>query len=324
MSQTTNDEIDFISILSIAKQKWRNFLISIYKTITFLTRNWKLTLSLILAGVIFGYISQKDSKPPKEAKVLVKANFDSSSYLYNALEQLTLKMKAKDTAFFNSKGISINILDIREIVITPVVNFKEITKEYQENDVNFSSLLRYLEFDKEVKLSDVFNSKYNYHTLDIQMYGAGSNKSLENLFKYLNGDPQFEGLKKTGLDNLKTRILENQKLLGQIDVILDNYKSNQSLVSPSEQIFVVDKNLNISQVIEKKMKILEETEDLKKDLLYSTDVIVSINQLEATDVKPSILSYKIVIYPVLFIVLLLLFNYFKNLFYRVKSWNDLT
>jgi len=318
MNETKNnlreDEIDIRSIYHSFKEKWNSFLVLCYGAMLYLLKFWYIILLLIILGLTLGYFSQKDAKPSKIATILVKANFDSGDYLYNSVEQLQLKIDKVDTAYFRTNKINTAILNVNNIEVEPVINFQDITGEYEKADNNLETMVRNLEFEKETKLAEVFNTKYKYHTMIIKMGGYATDATLESIFTYLNSGKLIEDLTNVGRKNLELRIAQNDSTLKQIDIVFDNYRNNESLKSPSNQIFVVDKNIDISQVIEKKIEVMDESEKLRKELVLADQLIMPINKLEVNDAKKTLLKNKMLTYPVTLVFLFMFGSFLLFLF----------
>jgi len=318
MNETNNnlreDEIDIRSIYHSFKEKWNSFLVLCYGAMMYLLRFWYVILILTLLGIALGYFSQKDKKPAKVATILVKANFDSGDYLYNSIDQLQLKIDKQDSTYFRKNSIDTTILNVKKVEVEPVINFRDITGEYEEADNNLETMVRNLEFEKETKLAELFNTKYKYHTMVIKMGGNATDATLENVFKYLNSGKLIEDLKNVGRKNLELRIAQNDSILKQIDIVFDNYRNNESLRSPSNQIFVVDKNIDISQVIDKKIEVLDETEKLRRDLVLAEELIMPINKLEVNETKRTFLKNKMLTYPIALVFLFVFGSFLLFLF----------
>ncbi len=121
MSQTSKDEIDLGYLINKISELFKNISVSIYNSIQFCLRNWYFIVGLLIGGIVLGYFSEIDSKPAKKATLILRTNFNTAEYTYNALNTLMFKSKALDTAFLKQHGFKTGSNEIRGIEITPMV-----------------------------------------------------------------------------------------------------------------------------------------------------------------------------------------------------------
>ena len=100
----------------------------------------------------------------------------------------------------------------------------------------------------------------------------------------------------------------NSKMILQIDRLLDTYYTGESLLSPSSEVFVVDKNFSVSNLMTQKIELNQEIENLKKELVYSKNIAVVVNNPKLAIEDKGITSNKAVFYPVALFMLFLLFK----------------
>ena len=104
MSQTSKDEIDLGYLINKISELFKNISVSIYNSIQFCLRNWYFIVGLLIGGIVLGYFSEIDSKPEKKATLILRTNFNTAEYTYNALNTLMVKSKTLDTAFLKQHG----------------------------------------------------------------------------------------------------------------------------------------------------------------------------------------------------------------------------
>ena len=104
MSQTSKDEIDLGYLINKISELFKNISVSIYNSIQFCLRNWYFIVGLLIGGIVLGYFSEIDSKPAKKATLILRTNFNTAEYTYNALNTLMVKSKTLDTAFLKQHG----------------------------------------------------------------------------------------------------------------------------------------------------------------------------------------------------------------------------
>lgn len=285
MSNNQNEEIDIFYILKMLKEALRKWNASVFRGINFILRNWIIIMVLIVAGAAYGYYSNLDDKRDKKASVLLRVNFDAVNYVYKSLELLSEKVGQKDQKFLSEIGFDAETPEITSIEIKPVINLKEIVDQYEINNRNFEAVLKNIDFkeeEEETPISETLISSYIYHTIEFELTNDANNNTLTKVLDYLNNNEMLQELKKVTNEDIIEHVAMHKQTIKQIDKVLDTYTSNKSLASPSSQIYVVDKNFSINNIIETKIELQQKIESLNKYLVYSKDVVVFVNDPNVT------------------------------------------
>ena len=305
-----SDEIDLSDIFSLFKRWIYWGLALMFKAIDFLFKFWWLVLLLIAAGVVVGLFTT--SAPSYKASLIVKTNYDSQAYTYNAIEQLNTKIKDGDGTYISENGLAGKDEGIILAEITPIVDVVTLLNEISNSDSrSLSSVLKELSVsddgDVELFASDRFYSNYNYHKLDIAL--IGQEKSYVNaLLDYINNQPQILKIKEGYLANLDERIADNTKTIDQIDVLIKNYADNMSVVAKNASKLTYynnQNNININGALDLKNKLIIESEELKNDRITATDALVIISDVQIVK-DISFKDKKHLYYPVILVFLFLL------------------
>ncbi|PHS62295.1 MAG: hypothetical protein COB12_10895 [Flavobacterium sp.] len=316
MEENKNDEIDLAHIYKAIKNIFRRWIYLGFLSLKFIREKWIIISVLIIIGSSYGYYNQNNEVPSKEAKVLIRINYNAVNYVYTSVELLNKKVKENDNNFL--KEIGIKPYSISSLELTPLIRINEIVDQFESNNRNLDVILKNVEFDDdEVKLSDTFISVYKEHILVITTNGS-SDDAITNTLNFINNSSLIKKLKKVGYSNLKAKLAGHKKTLTQIDHILDTYSEGQSLHSPTEQIFVVDKNFSVHQLIEKKIELLEKVKQMEQNLVFGEEVVVCVNRPELTKVKTGIISNKMVLYSIVFVFIFLFLAYLRYTYNRFK------
>ncbi len=319
MEQSNNDEVNISDLLSSIKKGLIKGVVLFFMALDFILKKWIIITVLLVTGIVLGYFSQENSKPEKSAKLLIQINHDAVSYIYSEVEFINEKIKENDSLFFNQIGFKKGAININEIEITPIIDLTDIAKSYDVNDRNLEGLLRNLEFNNdEININETFISKYKYHILEIKLSDQANFETTNSLIKYFNSNEIIERLRDTTINDIKTHIQLNKNSISQIDKIIDNYSTTESLPSSSNQIYVVDKNFSIHGLLLKKSELQIEIEDLNKYLVYANEIVVIINKPSIIEVKPGLLGNKIIKYPVLFVFTFLLLAFFRYIYMYLR------
>jgi hypothetical protein len=320
MKEQKSDEIDLTNLFSVFKEKIKASIVLLFDLIDYLLKKWILITALIVLGLIIGYVNQNNYNHNKKASVLLRINFDTVDYVYSEIDLINEKVTEKDSLFFSEMGLKGDSIQIKEIEITPIVRFKEIIERYKENDRKLEGLLKSLEFnDDDVESYETFKSEYYFHTLNFTLSYNATQETIEKTIEYLNNNIILTDIKNSSIRDIKSQIANNSISIKQIDNVINAYKTNESLTSPSDQIFVVDKNFNMSEMFEKKIELQELNAELNKILVYSKDIVVVVNKPKIIEENTKFSSNRIVFFPSLFVFIFLLFSFLKYTYIYLKE-----
>ncbi len=318
MSTNKSDEIDLGALLGGINKFFKGILVSIYNVINFGFRNWLIILILILIGAALGYFTKDEGNLPKNAQVVIRTNYDSADYAYNALELLLYKSKEKDTVFLERNGFDKDTIEIKKLEIEPIVSFNDIATKYEPNDRNLDALLRNLDFEEKSDKITTFNSDYKYHTIEFSLSSAADDSTIDKVMNYLNNQELIKEMSSVGKQSILDNIGRNNKTFAQIDTILDNYSKGQPLPSPNSQIFVVDKNFNLSQMLELKLELQKENRKLKEELVFAENAIVKLSDDSVFTENPGILGNNMILYPIFLVFLFLIISWIRHAYSYLK------
>ncbi|MCB0458342.1 MAG: hypothetical protein KDC91_11415, partial [Flavobacteriaceae bacterium] len=316
---TNHDEIDLGSLFEGLKKAKNSFLTTCFNAINFALRNWLVIVILIVVGVGLGYFSQMFDKAAKEAKVVIRTNFNTGEYTYNALEILQEKSKQKDSVFLEKNGFNKDTVEIKKIEVLPIVSFNDITEKYDPNDRNLDALLRYIEFEENEEKVNSFNSSYKYHTILLTLDNIANDQTINKIINYLNNQELIKRVGTVGKETIIERLEGNKNTLTQIDSVLTTYNKTQPLPSPDKQIYVVDKNFNISTVLETKIELMKQNQELNEDLVYADKAIVKISNEGVYEMDSGLLGKKTIIYPFIFVFLFFLISWVRHMYQYMKK-----
>lgn len=320
MKEQKSDEIDLTNLFSVFKEKIKDSIVLLFDLIDYLLKKWILITTLILLGLIIGYVTQNNYNHNKKASVLLRINFDTVDYVYSEIDLINEKVTEKDSLFFLEMGLKGDSIQIKQIEITPIVRFKEIIERYKVNDRKLEGLLKSLEFnDDDVESYETFKSEYYFHTLNFTLSYNATQETIEKIIEYLNNNIILTDIKNSSIRDIKSQIANNSTSIKQIDNVINAYKTNESLTSPSDQIFVVDKNFNMSEMFEKKIELQELNAELNKILVYSKDIVVVVNKPKIIEENTKFSSNRIVFFPSLFVFIFLLFSFLKYTYIYLRE-----
>lgn len=294
-----NEELDIIVLIEKIKLMLLSVSLQIFRRSKKFLLAWKQLSAVIFLGILAGYFTTDDNQPnSKEANVLVKINFDAGNYVYDAVDLINLKISSDDADFF-SQEIKLNIDEsVDEISISPVIDIKDImAKDIQANEIRV--LFENLEYEDGFSVSEGFKSDYDYHFIKVNVSNNSTIETVNKIIDYFNNNPLFAELKERNIQRISSIIFDNEQTIKQIDKLLDFYSSDNKI--NSSQLYIDNKDLRPNELIKTKIDLQNENQDLKRESLTSKETVITINETNVLIENNSLISNKMVYYPLLFV-----------------------
>ena len=307
-SEAQIEEMDLLDIFSLFKRWFYGFLALCFRAVDFMLKYW--WMLLLLAGIGFALGKFFESKPKYKSTLIIKTNFDSQPYVYNAIKQFDDKVSEKDETFIRERGLNLEEPEIGSVEILPIVDVVGLLEDIGNTDSrNLSAIIKELSVDDEVELfaSDRFYSNYKYHQLEIYLRTPESKTAIDELIRYINNQPQIVIIKEGVTKNLDERIVANEALLAQIDTLISSYTQTMRMVGETSDklsFFNNQNNLNVNGALALKNNVLSETEELKNDYITYSDAAVVISDIQTVK-DERISDKKHILYPLLLIFVFL-------------------
>ena len=299
-----NEELDIIVLLEKIKLTLLSLMLQIFRRSKNFFLGWKKLLVVIIAGFLLGYF-QTDSKLPnaKEATLLVKINFDAGNYVYDAIDLINLKIKSKENDFF-VEDMKLNPDEvIDEVSISPVIDIKDImNKNIEANEIR--ALFDNLEYEDGFSVTEGFKSDYDYHFIKVSVSENSSIKTINKIVQYFNNNPLFLELKERNFQRISSIIYDNEQTINQIDKLIEHYTSENKV--NNSQTYIDNKDINPNEIIKTKISLQNRNEQLKDQNITNRETVMLINEANVLIEDDSILSNKMLYYPLLFVLVYLI------------------
>ena len=313
-----NEELDIIVLIEKIKLMLLSLMLQIFRRSKNFLLGWKKLLVVIIVGILFGYF-QTDSKLPnaKEATLLVKINFDAGNYVYDAIDLINLKIKSEENDFF-VQDMKLNADEvIDEVSISPVIDIKDImNKNIEANEIR--ALFDNLEYEDGFSVTEGFKSDYDYHFIKVSVSKNSSIKTINKMVQYFNNNPLFLELKERNFQRISSIIYDNEQTINQIDKLIEHYTSENKV--NNSQTYIDNKDINPNEIIKTKISLQNRNEQLKDQNITNKETVMLINEANVLIEDDSILSNKMLYYPLLFVLVYLLvyiayglYSYFEKL-----------
>ena len=307
-----NEELDIIVLLEKIKLMLLSVFLQIFRRSKMILSNWKQLIVVVLAGILIGYImTDSEKNNSKEATILVKINFDAGNYIYDAIDLINLKILSDDKNFFLKEIMLDETETIDEILISPVVDIKDIMeKEINANEIR--ALFENLEYEDGFSVTEGFKSDYDYHLITLKVSNNSSLNTVSKVIDYFNRNPLFAKLKDRNLQRISSVIYDNEQTIKQIDKIINFYTIEKKV--SSTQLYIDNKDIRPNDLIKTKVALQKENEDLKNENLTSEQTVMVINETNVLVENKSLLSNLMIYYPILFLVIYVLISLLIGLY----------
>lgn len=302
MSQHINDFSDRI-------------LTAIYNLFLFAKRNLIILLLLIVLGGGLGVYLDQTSKV-YDNEIIVTPNFGSNDYLYGKIALINSKIKENDTTFLkNEVGFKYPKL-IKKIKIEPIT---DVYQFIAGNEVNFELIKLMAESDniKKILEDNVTSKNYMYHAITFRTSGSANSAAfVEPLMSYLNETDYYKQVQVVHIENIKAKIKENERIITQIDGILDRFSNNTINGHQSDKLIYYNENTQLNDVIKSKESLVSEQGLHRLSLINYNRVIKDISSTINIRNMETISGHMKFILPVVFISLFafgyILVRFFKS------------
>ena len=307
-----NEELDIIVLIEKIKLMLLSVFLQIFRRSKMILSNWKQLIVVVLAGILIGYImTDSEKNNSKEATILVKINFDAGNYIYDAIDLINLKILSEDKNFFLKEIMLDETETIDEILISPVVDIKDIMeKEINANEIR--ALFENLEYEDGFSVTEGFKSDYDYHLITLKVSDNSSINTVSKVIDYFNRNPLFAKLKDRNLQRISSVIYDNEQTIKQIDKIINFYTTEKKV--SSAQLYIDNKDIRPNDLINTKIALQKENEDLKNENLTSEQTVMVINEANVLVENKSLLSNLMIYYPILFLAIYVLITLLIGLY----------
>lgn len=295
-NSTESQEID-LTYLSKSVSSFFDWIgYSLFRFFKFLLKNSIIILILLVLGAVAGYFIDQSTPKKYKHQVIVVPNFNSTTYLYNKVENI----KLQDTPITSVEVEP--IIDMYEFISDEWVNL-EVAKYLSQNNI---------QINKYSPKSDV-EKFYRYHLLTVFTSDKDENgEAIDRLIRDLNDEPYFLERQKIEVENQNILITSLEKSVESIDLILDKLSSSTAKGDLSIEVYS-----ELNGLVTSKEKAINE---MNKHKVYQSE--------ESMVIFPAskVLNIPYYTMPYLFLIPLFLIGLFlliKGLMILVKKYQKI-
>ncbi len=323
-SNNNADEIDLGQLFQMIKNALGKVFEWVLRVFLYFKKNLLVLIILGVVGIVIGYGLNQISESKQKTEIIVKPNFESKDYLYGVIKEIQSKSNGRDNVFFAKLGINLDSLKGFKVEIEPVT---------QDVKSNLQEELKYLEYlgdlkedgsikqviKNEVLGNSYVNYKISFYYKDVNRGHAAAGK----IMNYINDNKYFKDLREIYVENAKSRIKENDKLIAQIDVLIENY--SKALGTKSDRssgdgtvLLGGEEGLNIPSLLNLKNTLIQSNAANKISLKEMQETIKVLNFGKPHVVSKSFFSRGLVLMPIAFIGLFFVGSFLKFLNNKAK------
>ncbi|NNJ89706.1 MAG: hypothetical protein HKP53_09910 [Eudoraea sp.] len=319
----SSDEIDLGQLFALIGKGFNRVFRGFLGVFLYLKKNLVILTVLVLVGLAVGLGLRTLEDVEKKLDVIVTPHIDTKNYLYNVIAEIQADIKVKDSVFFTSLGMDMKKMDGFKIEINPLQ--KQQTSTVEE-EMKFLEILK--DFDNNEAITDILRSELlDKTTKDERITFYFKNDEIgeeysQKILVYINSNPYFKELLKVYNQNAQTRILLNDSLIKQIDVLINNYTDKMlKEQSTSEGRLVLENQepLNIPSLFDLKNSLIQDTESKKLELERRQEAITIVSFGKPHEVQKDLFAKKIVLLPLILLGLFFLFTFIKYLNKKAKE-----
>ncbi|WP_339710930.1 hypothetical protein [uncultured Kriegella sp.] len=325
-----SEEIDLAQLFRMVRTGLDKIAEAFLRTYLFLRRNAFKLVGLVILGVVVTLVLNMLVPEKLKSEVIVRSNFDSRSYLYDAIEEIQANVAAKDSVFLRKLGIEQYNFKGFRVEVEPIEESKEeLDKDNKEEQMKYLELLQ--NFKDEHFVLDIIRSELNRKSIlnhrIVFNFGVAnhSEEIVRKVLEYLNNNTYFKEVKEIYMQNATARITQNSALVGQIDELVSNY--SKGLAERNEKrdqatiIMEGENGLNIPSLLSLKARLIKEIEEKKLDIVQQTGTLTIVNMGQTHKVKKPFFSKRIVAYPMYLVLAFFLVSF---IMYLNRKANELS
>ncbi|MDH3697150.1 MAG: hypothetical protein OEQ81_00695 [Flavobacteriaceae bacterium] len=312
-----NDELDLGQLFTLIKKGFLGVFKFFLRLFVYVRNNiiWLIVLSIL--GAALGIGLNKISARKLKTEVIVSPNLKSKNYLYDAVNEINGKIKAKDTAFFASLDVGKREFEKFEVTVVPVsikieedleadIKYLEALEPFQNSQAT-ADIIRNLLIDQ-----NSFEQRVTFFYRDPISGPVVARKLID----YINSNDYYRKLVDVYNANDRSRLLQNDSILGQIDELINTYTTQMNANDQAVEgqlVISEEEELDIPQLFTLKNTLITQSEFKRVELQQRTAPLGIVNFGQSQLVKIPLFGKSIFLIPLIFIGIFILIDIIKYL-----------
>ncbi|MCG2417522.1 hypothetical protein K8089_00710 [Aequorivita sp. F47161] len=313
--QNSSEEVDLGYLLGKFGDFSKSLARSLFLVIDFFKKYLIVIIILVIVGLAYGFYKDYTSTKSYSNELIVIPNFQSVDYLYDKVNELNLKIAAKDSAYLKTV-LDTNYSKLKLIEIEPIVDLYNFISESRQYVDILKIISQNQDFSEYVE--NMATSKYyKYHRIRVFAKGKNTSQKIVNdLLAYFNSNEHLQEYQKIYKEVKDFEVKEHYIMIAQLDsLIKSNFDGPKAGASVSVNNIADQYNL-----VEKKRQLVEYLQQLE---IEQNDYTVPIKLVSANfNMEPEKfinISNKVK-YPLLLVFLFSLVFFVLYLFKSLKKY----
>lgn len=321
---SSNDEIDLGQLIQTIKKIAKYLFEFILRLFLYLKSKWPILIGLIVLGGVVGFSLNKIVSKRYTTDVIIKPNLSSKAYVYDVIDELQAKIRARDTAFFQELDMDIEYLKGYKIEVEPISHkYKGADPKLELQFMNILADFEYKGIIPEVIETEILNKSRLNHRLSFRYKNAEKGQEYAHkIIKYINSNAYFSKLIQIYSANAIERIAKNDTIIRQIDGLIGNFSkklaANTTQNFEGRLVLDNDERLNITDLIQLKTKLIGENESKKLELERRKEPITVLNFSNPYQENMPLFNNNIFLIPMILLSFYFLFSMLRYLNKRAK------
>ncbi len=324
-SSSESSEIEVGQLFKLIGSGFRNIFHGFLKLFLFLKKNAIVLIILVVVGIVLALILNNYSPDRLKTEAIVKPNFESKDYLYDAIEEIKSNIAMEDSVFLQETGLNVGNLNQLHIEIKPIES--ENDQSNIENDIKYLQVLKDIPndlFAQDILKSEILKKTVTNHRITFYYRDPQNGyKTAQKILAYINENSYFNSLKEIYVSNATAKIEENHKLIAQIDGLIAGYSKSLgekgTTFSEGTLVLETEKGLDIPTLLNLKNSLIKEIERKKFEIIQQDDVIKVLNLSKPYNADRSFFEKRIVKFPLVLLGFFFLYSLLAHLNRKSKE-----
>ncbi|NND15973.1 MAG: hypothetical protein HKN89_06575 [Eudoraea sp.] len=322
-SGSPNDELDLGQLFALIKQAFLGVFKFFLRFFLYGRKNFIWLAVLAIVGAALGFGLSKISSEKLKTEVIVSPNLESKNYLYDVVNEINGKIKSKDTVFFASLSIGDDEFEKFEVKVEPVTS---------KSDQDLESEIKYLEalqpFQNSPATSDIIRNmlldqnSFEQRITFLYKDPISGPAVASKLMDYINDNEYFKRLVQTYNANDRSRLQQNDSIIGQLDRIIESYAAqmeSSKQAAEGQLVLSEEEALDIPQLFTLKNSIITQSELRRVNLEQRFAPLSVVNFGKSQPLKTPLFGKSIVLIPLILIGIYILIDLIKYLNRKSKE-----
>mgnify|MGYP006249463947 FL=1 len=168
-------------------------------------------------------------------------------------------------------------------------------------------------------LNNVIKYDIKRHKLYFKLSNASSNVTIDKIIKHLSSSPTYKSLANIFVEERLSLIEQNKRSIDQINKLIDKHTSKDLEKGNSARVYIDNEGGDLADLVNTKTRLKKDIAEYRNELIVKQDSFVIYNSDVQLIVNDKVLGNKKILFPLLGLVLFVLFFLVKKTLIRLKS-----